>query len=132
VADPSREKASPIGPVGRFLAVVHPPVIFPNTYTWFVFVSAMDIMLTWIILWHGGAEVNPVARAVIDRWGLNGAIAFKFALAVFVIVICEYIGRRKQQTGRRLATAAVVISAIPVAYSLLLLSAHRFAAESGG
>lgn len=125
------KSSAPIGSVGTWLWRCFPPVMYPNAYTWFVFVSAMDIMLTWVILWQGGAEVNPVARIVIERWGLNGAIVFKFALAIFVIGICEYIGRRRGSTGRRLAVAAVAISAIPVAYSLLLLAAHRFAEATG-
>lgn len=38
---------------------------FQNEYVWFVFFSAMDVMLTWVILWRGGREVNPIADRVI-------------------------------------------------------------------
>lgn len=99
---------------------------YPSSYVWLVFVSAMDVMLTWSILSRGGTEVNPIASMVIDMWGLPGAIAFKFALMIFVILVCEASGRKTDQVGRWLAYAAVAISAIPVAYSIPLLVYHRF------
>lgn len=98
------------------------PVLFPNEYVWFVFVASLDICFTWTILERGGSEVNPVARLVIDFWDLPGAIAFKFALTLFVIVICEVIGRQRYLTALVLSRAAVLISAVPPVYSLFLLA----------
>jgi hypothetical protein len=102
-----------------------PPMRYPSRYVWFVFFSSLDIVLTWIILLAGGSEVNPVARLVIDAWDLPGAIAFKFALTLFVIMMCEGVGRATDFKGSALATAAVMIAAFPVVYSLLLLTLHR-------
>jgi hypothetical protein len=98
-----------------------PHVRYPNEYVWFVLFSSMDILLTWAILKNGGSEVNPIAQRVIATWGLNGAIGFKFGLTIFVIVICEFIARRRVGTGRMLARLAVIVSAAPVVYSLVLL-----------
>ncbi len=104
-----------------------PPMRYPNSYVWFVFVSTMDVMLTWAILSReGGSEVNPIARAVIDMWGLPGAIAFKFSLMLYVIIACEASGRKHDHVGRNLAYAAVIVSGLAVAYSLALLSYHTF------
>jgi hypothetical protein len=114
----SRSDADRIHPLHQ------PEMLYPNAYVWFVFVSALDIMLTWKILDKGGEEVNPVAREVIELWGLEGAILFKFAIVVWVVIACELSGRRKPATGRRLAWAAVVVSAAPVVYSLGLLLDH--------
>ena len=100
------------------------PMRYPNAYVWFVLVSAMDVMLTWAILTADGTEVNPIAAAVIARWGLNGAIGFKFGLTLFVIVACDIVGRSRDRTGRLLARAAIVVSSIPVAWSLALLAVH--------
>ena len=100
------------------------PMRHPNLYVWFVFVSAMDIMLTWIILFLGGDEVNPIAAAVIERWDLPGAIAFKFGLMMFVIAVCELVATQRPRMSRQLARLAVVASAFPVAYSLALLTYH--------
>src|SRR5262249_30759008 len=35
----------------------NPPVRYPNEYVWLVFVSALDVMLTWVVLSTGGGEV---------------------------------------------------------------------------
>ena len=104
-----------------------PPVLHPNEYVWFVFFSAMDVLLTWAILAAGGGEVNPIAENVIMMWGLNGAIGFKFGLTLFVIGVCEFVGRKRERTGRLLARTAVVVSAFPVVYSLTLLTMHVYA-----
>lgn len=101
-----------------------PPMRYPSLYCWLVLVSSMDIMLTWVILERGGTEVNPVARLIIDSWSLPGAILFKFSLTLFVIIVCEIAGRDRDRVGRGLALVAIVVSAIPVAYSMGLLLAH--------
>ncbi|MFZ9915561.1 MAG: DUF5658 family protein, partial [Phycisphaerales bacterium] len=116
-------------PRDPFGFVRSPEMHFQNHYTWFVFVSSLDIMLTWKILDRGGLEVNPVAKLVIDAWGMHGAIAFKFALMLWVIVACEILARMKRSAGKLLATLAVVISAMPVAWSLTLLLWHALVPE---
>jgi hypothetical protein len=98
-----------------------PEMRYQTGYVWFIFVSSLDIMLTWLILSKGGSEVNPVAKLVIDNWGLAGAIGFKFALALFVIVACEIVGRKRDRLGRNLILFGIIISASPVVYSLYLL-----------
>ncbi|MBL9119939.1 MAG: hypothetical protein JNL80_08500 [Phycisphaerae bacterium] len=97
---------------------------YQSAYVWLIFFSSLDIMLTWAILRRGGEEVNPVAKHVISMWGLHGAIVFKFALMLFVIVSCEVIGRQRDRAGRRLAYLAVGIAAFPVVYSFALLVDH--------
>ena len=110
------------------LGFAHSPEMhFQNAYVWIIFVSSLDIMLTWRILDRGGIEVNPLAALVIDAWGMQGAIAFKFALMMWVIVACEILARMKRRAGKFLAYAAVAISASPVAWSLLLLALHEIA-----
>ena len=106
----------------------HPPKLvslpemrYQTEYVWFIFVSSLDIMLTWLILSKGGLEVNPVAKLVIDNWGLAGAIGFKFALSLFVIVACEVVGRKRDRLGRSLILFGIVVSGSPVVYSLYLL-----------
>lgn len=104
----------------RFLDV--PPMLFQQAYVWVIFLSALDIMLTWVILARSGVEANPVARAVINTWDLPGAIAFKFALVMLAIVICEIVGRRRPSTGWSLAIASALINAIPVGWSIALIA----------
>jgi len=102
-----------------------PEMRFQEHYVWLIFVGSLDIMLTWVILRNGGEEVNPVARLVIDAWGLNGAIAFKFALMLFVIVSCEVIARVRPLTATVLIWFGVLISAFPPVWSVGLLIQHH-------
>jgi len=68
--------------------------------------------------------VNPVADIVIKAWGLPGAIGFKFALTLFVIIICEVVGRKRDITGRALIIFGILVSGFPVVWSLSLLTMH--------
>jgi len=118
-----REEVPLISPkrrLPRFLSL--PEMRYQNRYVWLVFVSAMDVILTMLVLfvWKG-SEVNPVAESIIYGRGIGWAIAFKFAMMLTVVLVCEVAGRISDMTGRKLATAAVVINALPVAYTLVLL-----------
>ena len=106
-----------------------PEMAFQELYIWLIFVSSLDIMLTWVILRNGGEEVNPVANIVIGAWGLNGAILFKFALVLFVIVACEAISRVRPRTAHLLIWFGVLISAFPPVWSIVLLI--RYGSELG-
>lgn len=99
-----------------------PPVQHPNQYVWFVLVSALDLMLTCVILNLGGVEMNTIANAVLMYGGLPTLVMFKFALVTLVIVFCEWITRRNPRAGFKLAEWAVAITAIPVAISLIQLA----------
>jgi hypothetical protein len=103
------------------------PMLYQNIYTWLLLAASMDIIMTWVVLWFGGHEVNPVADVVLKRHGLPGFVAYKFALVVLFIVICEVVGRTNRATGRRLAGFAVALTAVPIAWSfaLLLISPPR-------
>lgn len=106
-------------------------VRYPNAYTWFVFVATLDIVLTYLILnpvlfardttftESRGQEANALADYVIARWDVPGMVVFKFVLVVFVILLCEVIGRHRESTGRRLAEWAVAITCIPVLVALI-------------
>ena len=122
-------------PIGFF---DRPPMRYPNEYVWLVFVSCLDLTLTWLILEGlGGDEVNPLAEmillslkgepanpfdnSVMSLAGYHGLILFKFSLILFVILVCEIVGRSKDVMARRLARFGVAISAFPVVVSLHLL-----------
>lgn len=101
---------------------INVPMRYPNEYVWLVFVSAMDLIMTWIILvHHGGYESNPIADFMIIRFGSTGLILFKFAIVMFVIIICEIVGRHSEGRGRWLARVGVGISAVPLSVSLFIV-----------
>ena len=95
--------------------------LYPNTYVWFVLASALDVMLTSVILHLGGGEANGVARWVIERYDIVGMSIFKFTLVILVILICQWVGLRNRAKGRRLAEWAVALTFVPVVFSLVLI-----------
>ncbi len=113
----------------RFFSL--PAMRYQNAYVWLVFVATMDAILTRLVLtvWKG-SEVNPIAAAVINVFGYNWTIVFKLATILLVIVICEVVGRRDDKAGRQLAYLAVLINAVPVAYTFFLLGTSSPAAPT--
>ena len=104
---------------------------YPNAYVWFVFLASLDILLTYMILHpilfaadptmteSRGAEENSLANWVIETWDVPGMVVFKFLLVIFVVLLCEIIGRQREDTGRRLAEWAVAITVIPIVVGLV-------------
>lgn len=95
--------------------------LYPDRYVWFVFLSALDVMFTYLVLWFGGNEANRIANWVLHRFGFTGMIWFKFALVVFVILICEFVGRRNSRMGRLLINVSLVVTCFPVVLAMGLL-----------
>jgi len=94
-------------------------VLYPQRYLWFVLVSSLDLMLTNTMLnYFGAVEVNTIAQRVIDAWGFWGLIGMKFGVVVLVVGICEIVGRQRERAGRRLASIAIGLSALPVLLAL--------------
>lgn len=96
-------------------------VLYPNLYLWLIFVAALDVILTRVILFFGGTEVNPVADWILDEFGRIGMSVFKFIIVTIVIVCCEIVGRQKYRTGRNLAFTAILISCLPVIWSSMII-----------
>ncbi len=96
-------------------------VLYPDRYAWFILASALDLLLTWVILVQGGLEANVVADLVIRRYGLWGLLAFKFGLVVFVVFVSEIVGQRRPALGRWLATWITLFPAMAAAFGLYLI-----------
>lgn len=107
-----------------------PPMLHQAKYVWFVFLSALDIIVTAAILSLDGVELNGLADAVIQHTGSWGLIGYKFALVLFVIINCEIISRRRAHVGFKLSEWAVALSAIPVVVGLAQLADYAY--WSGG
>jgi hypothetical protein len=110
-------------PVLSYAAAAPPSraVLYPGTYTWFVFLASLDVMLTWIILHFDGSELNVLADWIIRHYDLRGIVVYKFALIVLVVLVCEVVGRRRYATGLRLARWAVALTAFPIVVAVVHL-----------
>ncbi|MDA1008643.1 MAG: DUF5658 family protein [Planctomycetota bacterium] len=89
-----------------------------------LFVSALDVILTHVIIDRGGIEINPVANLVFEHWSVFGLAAFKYALVTFYIIIVQQIATMKEATAYRTMVAGIAISCMPVVWSCLLLATH--------
>ncbi|MGE3109086.1 MAG: DUF5658 family protein [Phycisphaerales bacterium] len=97
-------------------------VLYPDRYAWYVLASALDIITTVTVLKHFGfREANSFAQTSIDLFGTWGLIGLKFLSVVVVVFICEFIGRRKERLGRRVASLAIALSLFPVGFALAQL-----------
>ena len=105
-------------------AGAHEAMRLPLAYAGYVGLSALDGIGTGLILWLGGTEVNPIADAVLSRFGFPGMITFKFALVVLVIVICEHIVRQRPRTAKGVMAIAIAVSLVPVAIAILECTCH--------
>jgi hypothetical protein len=102
-----------------------PVLRYETIYSWFIFFAAMDLMLTWVILYRGGQELNWVAESVIRAHGVHGLIPYKFALVVLIVIVCEEVGRRNVLTGQRLAWVSLGVTILPVLAALTQLLVLR-------
>jgi uncharacterized membrane protein len=108
----------------NLLSTSRRPVLYPDQYAWYIFASALDIMVTITVLVHLGArEVNMLAQRSIELFGTWGLIGLKFLSVILVVGICEFVGRRKPRAGQRLATAAILISLVPVFSAIIQAAA---------
>jgi len=93
------------------LAVLREPCLYLPLHRWFLALAAVDVVLTTLVLNLGGQEANIVPRAILARAGLGGMVALKAASVVFVLLVCELVGRKREHVGRRLALGAIAANA---------------------
>lgn len=112
-----------VPPPNHFRSLVRRTALYPDHYAWYLLASALDVMVTYAILaYFNGWEVNVLAARLVDRFDHWGLILLKFSSVIVVIAVCELVGRVRPATGRRVATAAIVVGALPVGLGLLQLA----------
>lgn len=117
------DNSSPVVPVLRPRSV-----LYPSLYCWFILAGTLDILITWIILHAGGSELNTIAAKAIELGNKWGIVSLKFLTVIVFVLACERIGRSRSDLGRRLAIAAVAVSAAPPMIGILqLIAAGRTA-----
>lgn len=95
-------------------------VLYPDYYAWYVLAATLDVIVTHQILHQfEGTEVNKLADALIREFGVVGMVGLKYASIIIVVLVCEFVGRRRLRLGRTLAVAAICISCLPVGVGLL-------------
>ena len=99
----------------------------------FIFVSAMDLLITLMLLWFSAegslervrvVESNAIAKYMLAHWGLKGMVVFKLGVVSFVIFISQWIARKRLKTARWLLNFGTLLTGVVVFYSLFLLRRH--------
>ncbi len=87
----------------------------------FIFVSALDIFATYVLLRIGGfTESNPIAAFFLFRWGIKGLVFFKLGMVAFVCILAHIISLQRPQTALRLLQFATLVVGGVVLYSVYL------------
>ncbi len=93
-------------------------------YVFFVLLSLLDLSLTCFILdGRMGREVNPIAELIVSRYDLFGLIIFKLSMVALIILLCETIGRQRDDLGRLVSRLAAGMTAVPVVLAAFQLIA---------
>lgn len=108
----------------RDLAAAHCHV--EREATWLVFLSVVDLMVTYALLWQRGRyyESNPLANWFFVRWNVAGLAAFKFGLIGAVIVLGEVIERHRPGWGRAVLVLGCLGAAAVAVHGVRLFLAH--------
>ena len=110
--DPSR--AALAGGLAWQGSIIGLPGRYTRFYEWYAILAFLDIVLTWSVLRLGGAEANWIAAVAVQAWGVWGLIILKAMTVAAVVMIAEYVGRRRPGLGWGLAVLAIVLNLLPV------------------
>ena len=102
---------------------------YESELSWFILVGALDVFMTYLILRYSAEgrthnvliEGNPLARWVLQQWGMQGMVIFKFIMIGVVSVIAEVVGRFRPTLGRSLLQLGTLVVGGVVVYSFLML-----------
>lgn len=91
----------------------------PHAYAALVVLGVLDFVLTYRLIGvHFGSEANPIANFALEVAGFSGMAVLKAMVLCTVLLCCEIIRRRTDQVARWLIAGCVVVSTLPVVWSL--------------
>ena len=88
--------------------------------SYFILANVMDIFLTYLLLYNGAIEANPIANAVLQQFGFHSLIWFKLLTVAAVCVIAQLVATRRPTTGRFLLIGGTLLVAAVVVHSIRL------------
>lgn len=92
-----------------------------------ILVSMADLVMTYFLLSLDANfyESNPIANWFFTKWNIAGMTFFKFAVVAFVIVIAEFVERRRPGYGKFVLLVGIVVTGYVVYYSYQLYQSHQ-------
>jgi hypothetical protein len=93
----------------------------------FILANALDVYLTYLLLQTNAfRESNEIANRILNRFGFNGMIAFKFAMVAFVCVVTQIIATKRLKTARFVLYLGIAVVLGVVIYSANLYYQYKF------
>ena len=88
----------------------------------FLLVSIADLVMTyWLLSINPNVyESNPLANWFFANWNIAGMTFFKFGVVALVVVISEFVERRRAGAGKFVLILGSLVTAAVVAYSVHL------------
>jgi Domain of unknown function (DUF5658) len=103
------------------------PLPLEHETSLFIFVSALDLFATYVLLRSGGfCESNALAQFFLAHGGLHGLIAFKFTLVALITVAAQVIAHRRLGTARLILNGGTLLVGAVVGYSLAMFGTYAF------
>jgi hypothetical protein len=92
----------------------------------FVFMSIADLLMTYVLLRHGGPffESNPIAQWFFERWNVTGLVAFKFVMLIGVVTLGEVIEHHRPRLGRLILLLGAVLATYAFVHGIRLFVEH--------
>lgn len=113
-------------PRDAFRALTGSPSHVGREGVWLVVLSAVDLFVTYRLLWQGGRfyESNPVAQWFFRQWNIAGMTGYKFGMVAFILVLGEVIERHRPGWGRAVVLFGAGAAAVVAAHGVRLLIHH--------
>lgn len=95
----------------------------------FLLLSIADLVVTYWLLSVSPNfyESNPIANWFFKNWNIAGMTVFKFSVVALVVIISEFVERRRNGFGKFVLIFGCLVTAAVVAYSIRLY--QSFAGE---
>lgn len=93
----------------------------------FLLMSIADLVVTYSLLSYSPNfyESNPVANWFFHHWNIAGMTFFKFGVVAFIVVISEFVERRRAGSGKFVLITGCLVTAYVVVYSMRLYLNYR-------
>ena len=109
-------------PARSFWSLFRGSLPMQDETNWFILANVMDIFMTLMLLFRGAIEANPVANAVLQRWGFEGMIAFKLLIVAAICVMAQVVALQKPRLASFVLWFGTVVTGSVVAYSMVLFA----------
>lgn len=124
-ADQQDSTASP-GPPRTLSSLLRGTLPLQDETNWFILANVLDIFLTLMLLFNGAIEANPIADAVLQRWGFEGMVAFKLVIVASISVLAQIVALQKPHLARFVLWFGTAVTGAVVAYSMLLFTSQIY------